>query len=238
MSLDKTSSDFENFAIRFVTDIILIPQTIYKLLVESSFPSSYTSSELVKAENERFKHYVSPIKLSLYCLILLLLFPATKENLNIAQIADTSKFSELEKCLYYFVIAHLVPLLLTIVISIIKAEPLSKENYKQPFYTLVYVTSYVYLPITIMFAITSLINVFIDLDYVTNSDSVNPVIRFSLIFLLAIPFAIFILWSNIKFLMAAFSSFHTILKGDKWCYLLSLVMIVSTYFLFYGFLLR
>ena len=104
MSLDKTSSDFENFAIRFITDVILIPQTIYKLLIDSSFAFNYTNLELAKADNERFKHYVSPIKLSLYCLILLLFFPASKENLNIDKIADTSNFNELEKCLYYFLV--------------------------------------------------------------------------------------------------------------------------------------
>lgn len=152
----------EELCYELMANLILFVKTIIKLFTDNKFSFEYVNNQFQK-DKERFIEYVSPIKFSVYALLIFLLASAKPEDFGFAPIFKP--FVELpfyEKGILVFAVTNLIPLTITVIIMLLNKEEITLISLKRPFYILIYSFSSYYL-VWIVFALIKL--VLAPLDY-------------------------------------------------------------------------
>ena len=118
---EKLIDSFEKLCLQIIIEILLVPVTIFKLFQKSPDVMIFQCTKWKKEETERFKDYLSPIKLSVYTSVIvsILLMDYGGEQNFVSRIKGVSM---VEKALFIFLINNFTAVLFSVVLLWYKRE--------------------------------------------------------------------------------------------------------------------
>lgn len=147
--MEKLIDSFEKLCLQIIIDIILVPITVLRMFRQPHFCYDYPSAEILKPEEERFKNFLSPIKLSVYTSVFASIFFMNQTH-------DSSFFNKLsglsitEKVLIVFVLNNLTPVIFSVVLTLLKKEPINSDIFKRNLFAFIYTSIYSSIPLFLL----------------------------------------------------------------------------------------
>ena len=142
---EKLIDSFEKLCLQIIIEILLVPVTIFKLFQKSARCYDLSVHEMEKEETERFKDYLSPIKLSVYTSVIvsILLMDYGGEQNFVSRIKGVSM---VEKALFIFLINNFTAVLFSVVLLWYKREKVNTITFRTLLFSFIYTTVYTSTP--------------------------------------------------------------------------------------------
>ena len=142
---EKIIDSFEKLCLQIIIEIILVPVTVYKLFQKSSRCHNYAVREMAKEDGERFKDYLSPIKLSVYTsvIISILIMDYSGQQNFIARI---SGLNMVEKALIIFMVNNFTAIVFSLFVLRYKKQKVNSPEFKTLLFSFIYTSVYTALP--------------------------------------------------------------------------------------------
>lgn len=142
---EKIIDSFEKLCLQVIIDILLIPVTIVKLFRKATFCYDYPVQEMQKEDSERFKDYLSPIKLVFYTSIIVsvIMMDYSGEKSVFGKI---SGLSMVEKALVLFLINNVTAMLFSAFLIWYKREKINSTAFRVVLFSFLYTTVYTTTP--------------------------------------------------------------------------------------------
>lgn len=141
---EKLIDSFEKLCLQIIIEILLVPVTIFKLFQKPARCYDLSVHEMEKEETERFKDYLSPIKLSVYTSVIvsILLMDYGGEQNFVSRIKGVSM---VEKALFIFLINNFTAVLFSVVLLWYK-EKVNTITFRTLLFSFIYTTVYTSTP--------------------------------------------------------------------------------------------
>ncbi|UHO40657.1 hypothetical protein H5J24_12270 [Chryseobacterium capnotolerans] len=211
---EKLIDSFEKLCLQIIIEILLVPVTIFKLFQDPRRCYDLSVHEMEKEETERFRDYLSPIKLSVYTSVIvsvLLMDYGGEQNF----LSKIKGLSMVEKALFIFLMNNFTAVIFSVILLWYKKEKVNTVTFRTLLFSFIYTTVYTSTPFFILiFSVMFLgqtINVqsYLDhLDNLTRSGSYSW--RDKFFFIIFIVFFII----GIIGLAKLFKALHHILKEN------------------------
>ncbi|CAM3453084.1 hypothetical protein ELOC111193_05685 [Elizabethkingia occulta] len=142
---EKLIDSFEKLCLQIIIEILLVPVTIFKLFQKPARCYDLSVHEMEKEETERFKDYLSPIKLSVYTSVIvsILLMDYGGEQNFVSRIKGVSM---VEKALFIFLINNFTAVLFSVVLLWYKREKVNTTTFRTLLFSFIYTTVYTSTP--------------------------------------------------------------------------------------------
>ncbi|WP_411898235.1 hypothetical protein [Elizabethkingia occulta] len=142
---EKLIDSFEKLCLQIIIEILLVPVTIFKLFQKPARCYDLSVHEMEKEETERFKDYLSPIKLSVYTSVIvsILLMDYGGEQNFVSRIKGVSM---VEKALFIFLINNFTAVLFSVVLLWYKREKVNTITFRTLLFSFIYTTVYTSTP--------------------------------------------------------------------------------------------
>jgi len=142
---EKLIDSFEKLCLQIIIEILLVPVTIFKLFQQPARCYDFSVQEMEKEETERFRDYLSPIKLSVYTSVIVsvLLMDYSGEQSFISRIKGLSM---VEKALFIFLINNFTAVLFSVILLWYKREKVNTVTFRTLLFSFIYTTVYTSTP--------------------------------------------------------------------------------------------
>ncbi|OPC00178.1 hypothetical protein BAS09_15890 [Elizabethkingia ursingii] len=142
---EKLIDSFEKLCLQIIIEILLVPVTIFKLFQKPARCYDLSVHEMEKEETERFKDYLSPIKLSVYTSVIvsILLMDYGGEQNFVSRIKGVSM---VEKALFIFLINNFTAVLFSVILLWYKREKVNTTTFRMLLFSFIYTTVYTSTP--------------------------------------------------------------------------------------------
>ncbi|KUY30527.1 MAG: hypothetical protein LBE39_08115 [Flavobacteriaceae bacterium] len=142
---EKLIDSFEKLCLQIIIEILLVPVTIFKLFQKPARCYDLSVHEMEKEETERFKDYLSPIKLSVYTSVIvsILLMDYGGEQNFVSRIKGVSM---VEKALFIFLINNFTAVLFSVILLWYKREKVNTTTFRTLLFSFIYTTVYTSTP--------------------------------------------------------------------------------------------
>ncbi|MCJ7935707.1 MAG: hypothetical protein MUW56_19290 [Chryseobacterium sp.] len=142
---EKLIDSFEKLCLQIIIEILLVPVTIFKLFQEPGRCYDFSVEEMQKEESERFRDYLSPIKLSVYTSVIIsvLLMDYGGEQNFISKIKGLSM---VEKALFIFLVNNFTAVLFSVILLWYKKEKVNTVAFRTLLFSFIYTTVYTSTP--------------------------------------------------------------------------------------------
>jgi len=142
---EKLIDSFEKLCLQIIIEILLVPVTIFKLFQKSARCYDLSVHEMEKEETERFKDYLSPIKLSVYTSVIvsILLMDYGGEQNFVSRIKGVSM---VEKALFIFLFNNFTAVLFSVILLWYKREKVNTTTFRTLLFSFIYTTVYTSTP--------------------------------------------------------------------------------------------
>ncbi|MGU3374814.1 hypothetical protein [Chryseobacterium sp. M5A1_1a] len=211
---EKLIDSFEKLCLQIIIEILLVPVTIFKLFQNTHRCYDLSVHEMEKEETERFRDYLSPIKLSVYTSVIIsvLLMDYSGEQSFISKIKGLSM---VEKALFIFLMNNFTAVIFSVILLWYKKEKVNTVTFRTLLFSFIYTTVYTSTPFFILI-ISSMflgqtVNVQSYLDHFTKLESSGAYTSRDHIFF--IVFGVFIV-TGIIGLIKLFKALHHILQKN------------------------
>jgi hypothetical protein len=146
---EKLIDSFEKLCLQIIIEILLVPVTIYKLFQDPRRCYDFSVHEMEKEETERFRDYLSPIKLSVYTSVIVsvLLMDYSGEQNFISKIKELSM---VEKALFIFLINNFTAVSFSVILLWYKGEKVNTTTFRTLLFSFIYTTVYTSTPFFIL----------------------------------------------------------------------------------------
>ncbi|MGH1516544.1 hypothetical protein [Chryseobacterium sp. JK1] len=208
---EKLIDSFEKLCLQIIIEILLVPVTIFKLFQEPHRCYDFSINEMEKEETERFRDYLSPIKLSVYTSVIIsvLLMDYSGQQSFISKIKGLSM---VEKALFIFLINNSTAVLFSVLLLGYKKEKVNSTTFRTLLFSFIYTTVYTSTPFFILILSTMFLGQTIDvLSYLKHIETLQTYGAKDDIFFLV--FVVFIIIGLIG-LVKLFKALHYILKEN------------------------
>jgi hypothetical protein len=142
---EKLIDSFEKLCLQIIIEILLVPVTIFKLFQKPARCYDLSVHEMEKEETERFKDYLSPIKLSVYTSVIvsILLMDYGGEQNFVSRIKGVSM---VEKALFIFLINNFTAVLFSVILLWYKREKVNTTTFRTLLFSFIYTSVYTSTP--------------------------------------------------------------------------------------------
>ncbi|MCL1671575.1 hypothetical protein [Elizabethkingia ursingii] len=142
---EKLIDSFEKLCLQIIIEILLVPVTIFKLFQKPTRCYDLSVHEMEKEETERFKDYLSPIKLSVYTSVIvsILLMDYGGEQNFVSRIKGVSM---VEKALFIFLINNFTAVLFSVILLWYKREKVNTTTFRTLLFSFIYTSVYTSTP--------------------------------------------------------------------------------------------
>lgn len=142
---EKLIDSFEKLCLQIIIEILLVPVTIFRLFQKPSRCYEFSVEEMEKEETERFRDYLSPIKLSVYTSVIIsvLLMDYSGEQNFISRVKGLSM---VEKALFIFLFNNFTAVLFSVILLWYKKEKVNTITFRTLLFSFIYTTVYTSTP--------------------------------------------------------------------------------------------
>lgn len=146
---EKLIDSFEKLCLQIIIEILLVPVTIFKLFQNPHRCYDLSVYEMEKEETERFRDYLSPIKLSVYTSVIVsvLLMDYSGQQSFISKIKGLSM---VEKALFIFLVNNFTAVLFSVILLWYKREKVNTPTFRTLLFSFIYTTVYTSTPFFIL----------------------------------------------------------------------------------------
>lgn len=146
---EKLIDSFEKLCLQIIIEILLVPITIFKLFQDTRRCYDLSVHEMEKEETERFRDYLSPIKLSVYTSVIVsvLLMDYSGEHSFISKIKGLSM---VEKALFIFLMNNFTAVIFSVILLWYKKEKVNTVAFRTLLFSFIYTTVYTSTPFFIL----------------------------------------------------------------------------------------
>ncbi|WP_077414645.1 hypothetical protein [Chryseobacterium sp. JV274] len=208
---EKLIDSFEKLCLQIIIEILLVPVTIFKLFQNPRRCYDLSVHEMEKEETERFRDYLSPIKLSVYTSVIVsvLLMDYGGEHNIISKIKGLSM---VEKALFIFLMNNITAVIFTVALLWYKKEKVNTVTFRTLLFSFIYTTVYTSTPFFILISSAMFLGQTMNVDaYIQNMGKIsNYGTREYLFFLVFLVFIII----GIIGIFKLFKALHYILKNN------------------------
>ncbi|CAH0249964.1 hypothetical protein [Chryseobacterium sp. Bi04] len=208
---EKLIDSFEKLCLQIIIEILLVPVTIFKLFQKPSRCYDFSVHEMEKEESERFRDYLSPIKLSVYTSVIIsvLLMDYGGEQNFISRIKELSM---VEKALFIFLINNCTAVLFSVILLWYKKEKVNTVTFRTLLFSFIYTTVYTSTPFFLLILSAMFLGQTINVQaYLTHLEKLHTYgVKDDLFFIVLLLFAVI----GIIGLFKLFKALHYILKEN------------------------
>ncbi|REC59822.1 hypothetical protein DRF65_24150 [Chryseobacterium pennae] len=146
---EKLIDSFEKLCLQIIIEILLVPVTIFKLFQDTRRCYDFSVHEMEKEETERFRDYLSPIKLSVYTSVIVsvLLMDYSGEQNFLSKIKGLSM---VEKALFIFLMNNFTAVIFSVILLWYKKEKVNTVTFRTLLFSFIYTTVYTSTPFFIL----------------------------------------------------------------------------------------
>ncbi|MEJ5105928.1 hypothetical protein [Chryseobacterium sp. MYb328] len=146
---EKLIDSFEKLCLQIIIEILLVPVTIFKLFQDTRRCYDFSVHEMEKEETERFRDYLSPIKLSVYTSVIVsvLLMDYSGEQSFLSKIKGLSM---VEKALFIFLMNNFTAVIFSVILLWYKKEKVNTVTFRTLLFSFIYTTVYTSTPFFIL----------------------------------------------------------------------------------------
>ncbi|MCS4304137.1 hypothetical protein [Chryseobacterium sp. BIGb0232] len=146
---EKLIDSFEKLCLQIIIEILLVPVTIFKLFQDTHRCYDFSVHEMEKEETERFRDYLSPIKLSVYTSVIVsvLLMDYSGEQNFLSKIKGLSM---VEKALFIFLMNNFTAVIFSVILLWYKKEKVNTVTFRTLLFSFIYTTVYTSTPFFIL----------------------------------------------------------------------------------------
>lgn len=153
---EKIIDSFEKLCVQIIIEVILVPITIYRLFRKSTRCYDYVVLEMAKEESDRFKDFLSPIKLSVYTSVIISIFMIDAGGQQ-SFISRINGLNMVEKALIIFMVNNFTAILFSLFLLCTKREKVNSQAFRTFLFSFVYTSVYTAVPV--FFLIISLMTI-------------------------------------------------------------------------------
>ncbi|WES98438.1 hypothetical protein P2W68_02220 [Chryseobacterium arthrosphaerae] len=211
---EKLIDSFEKLCLQIIIEILLVPVTVFKLFQAPHRCYDLSVHEMEKEETERFRDYLSPIKLSVYTSVIvsvLLMDYSGEENF----ISRIKGLSMVEKALFIFLVNNFTAVVFSVVLLWYKKEKINSPAFRTLLFSFIYTTVYTSTPFFILIISTMFLGQTMNVQsYLHHLEKISTPDNYSsrdLIFFIVLT--VFFIISIIG-LVKLFKALHYILKEN------------------------
>lgn len=211
---EKLIDSFEKLCLQIIIEILLVPVTIFKLFQDTRRCYDFTVHEMEKEETERFRDYLSPIKLSVYTSVMvsvLLMDYSGGQNF----ISKIKGLSMVEKALFIFLMNNFTAVVFSVILLWYKKEKVNTLAFRTLLFSFIYTTVYTSTPFFILILSAMFLGQTVDVQsYLNHIDKISVSgVYATKDYIFFIVFVLFIIIGFIG-LIKLFKALHYILKEN------------------------
>lgn len=151
MEFDKLLDSFEKLCLRILTDLLLLPGTIFVLFRNSKLCYDLAKKEVNEDAELQDDDILSPVRFSIYTSVAtsLIMYENNQINFPIAKLIGSLNFTE--KAITIFFFNNMTAIVMSLIITLFNKERISGLGFKKYLFAFLYTSIYLLLPVILVF---------------------------------------------------------------------------------------
>lgn len=186
MEFDKLLDSFEKLCLKILTDLLLLPGTIFALFRNSKLCYNLAEKEVNEDAELQQDDILSPVRFSIYTSVAtsLIVYENNQSDFPITKLLGSLNFTE--KAIIIFFFNNMTAITLSVIITLINKERISGLGFKKHLFAFLYTSIYTLFPITLLFFGLAITGGSLDLSKFVYNNSSSTNVKILLILLVSI----------------------------------------------------
>ncbi|MFP3598631.1 hypothetical protein [Chryseobacterium sp. SIMBA_029] len=151
MEFDKLLDSFERLCLKVLTDLLLLPGTIFTLFRNPELCYDLAEKEVNEDSELLNDDILSPVRFSIYTSVAtsLIIYENNQADFPIAKLLGSLNFTE--KAITIFFVNNMTAIIMSLIITLLNKERISGPGFKKYLFAFLYTSIYILLPVVLLF---------------------------------------------------------------------------------------
>ena len=151
MEFDKLLDSFEKLCLKILTDLLLLPGTIFALFRNSRLCYDLAKKEVNEDAELQDDDILSPVRFSIYTSVAtsLIIYDNNQSDFPITELLGSLNFTE--KAITIFFFNNMTAIFMSLIITLLNKERISGLGFKKYLFAFLYTSIYFLLPFILLF---------------------------------------------------------------------------------------
>ncbi|AZA50663.1 hypothetical protein EG346_21890 [Chryseobacterium carnipullorum] len=151
MEFDKLLDSFEKLCLRILTDLLLLPGTVFTLFRNPKLCYDLAEKEVHEDSELQDDDILSPVRFSIYTSVAtsLIIYENNQIDFPIAKLLGSLNFTE--KAIIIFFFNNMTAIMMSLIITLLNKERISGLGFRKYLFAFLYTSIYMLFPIILLF---------------------------------------------------------------------------------------